>query len=132
MSARRCPKCKTVYSDTARFCPKDGTMLVEVQAPPAAPPPPPAPPGSGSGTKVRTPPVAAKGITLDRASTLSNQVLDTRYQVLPKLGRAAAPRGWPRDAARPPQRVPHPAAGGVRGRADLPGDAVPQRRAALR
>src|SRR5229473_8203184 len=86
MSARRCPKCKTVYSDTARFCPKDGTMLVEVQAPPAAPPTPPAPPGSGSGTKVRTPPVAAKGIALDRASTLSNQVLDTRYQVLQKLG----------------------------------------------
>src|SRR5713226_8792895 len=86
MSARRCPKCKTVYSDTARFCPKDGTMLVEVQAPPAAPPPPSVPPGSGSGTKVRTPPVAAKGIALDRASTLSNQVLDTRYQVLQKLG----------------------------------------------
>src|SRR5712692_9116558 len=86
MSARRCPKCKTVYSDTARFCPKDGTMLVEVQAPPAAPPTPPAPPGTGSGTKVRTPPVAAKGIALDRASTLSNQVLDTRYQVLQKLG----------------------------------------------
>src|SRR6267143_2602791 len=83
MSARRCPKCKMVYADTARFCPKDGTMLVEVQAPPAAAP---ATPASGSGTKVRTPPVAAKGISLDRASTLSNQVLDTRYQVLQKLG----------------------------------------------
>jgi len=83
MSVRRCPKCKTVYPDTARFCPKDGTMLVEVQAAPA---PGPGTPASGSGTKVRTPPVAAKGISLDRASTLSNQVLDTRYQVLQKLG----------------------------------------------
>jgi len=31
MSERRCPKCASVYGDTARFCPKDGTMLVEVQ-----------------------------------------------------------------------------------------------------
>src|SRR3989442_31053 len=64
-------------------------MLVEVQAPPAPPQPPPSaakPTSGGGGTKVRTPPVAAKGISLDRASTLSNQVLDTRYQVLQKLG----------------------------------------------
>src|SRR5438128_10738784 len=89
MSARRCPKCKTVYSDAARFCPKDGSMLVEVQTPPAPPQPPPSaakPASSGGGTKVRTPPVATKGISLDRASTLSNQVLDTRYQALQKLG----------------------------------------------
>ena len=83
MSARRCPKCKTVYSDAARFCPKDGTMLVEVQTPPT---PPPAAKSGGSGTGVRTPPVAVKAISLDRASTLSNQILDTRYQVLKKLG----------------------------------------------
>jgi serine/threonine protein kinase len=85
MSARRCPKCKTVYSDAARFCPKDGTMLVEVQTPPAESPPP-KPKAGGSGTGVRTPPVQVKGITLDRASSLSNQILDTRYQVLKKLG----------------------------------------------
>ena len=82
MSQRRCPKCKTVYSDAARFCPKDGSMLVDVQGPPPAPPK--TPPG-GSATGVRTPPVA-KGLNLDRASTLSNQVLDARYQVLQKLG----------------------------------------------
>jgi serine/threonine protein kinase len=85
MSARRCPKCRTVYSDAARFCPKDGTMLVDVQTPPAAPKPA-AGAGGGSGTGVRTPPVAVKGITLDRASSLSNQILDSRYQVLKKLG----------------------------------------------
>jgi len=38
MSDRRCPKCGTVYTDTARFCPRDGTMLVEVQAKPPQPP----------------------------------------------------------------------------------------------
>jgi serine/threonine-protein kinase len=71
-----------VYSDTgARFCPKDGTMLVEIQAKkPAAPPP-----TSGSGTGVRTPLPPGKA-GLDRASSLSNQILDARYQVMKKLG----------------------------------------------
>jgi serine/threonine protein kinase len=77
MSERRCPKCGSVYTDTARFCPKDGTKLVEVQAKPVP---------SGSGTAVRQPPNSGKGRGLDRASTLSNQILDARYQVLQKLG----------------------------------------------
>ena len=82
MSERRCPKCGSVYTDTgARFCPKDGSMLVEIQAKkPAAPAP------SGSGTGVRTPLPPGKSSGLDRASTLSNQILDARYQVLKKLG----------------------------------------------
>jgi serine/threonine protein kinase len=80
MSERRCPKCGSVYTDTgARFCPKDGSMLVEIQArKPAAPP-------SGSGTGVRTPLPPGKA-GLDRASTLTNQILDARYQVMKKLG----------------------------------------------
>src|SRR5947207_8615613 len=79
MSERRCPKCGSVYTDTgARFCPKDGSMLVEIQAKPA-------PPSSGSGTGVRTPLPPGKA-GLDRASSLSNQILDVRYQVLKKLG----------------------------------------------
>jgi serine/threonine-protein kinase len=71
-----------VYTDTgARFCPKDGSMLVEIQAKkPAAPPP-----SSGSGTGVRTPLPPGKA-GLDRASSLSNQILDARYQVMKKLG----------------------------------------------
>jgi len=84
MSQRRCPKCKTVYPDTARFCPKDGSMLVDVQTapPPAATPKTPA---GGSATSVRTPP-HKPALPLDRASTLSNQLLDARYQVMKKLG----------------------------------------------
>src|SRR3989442_14456721 len=83
MSERRCPKCGSVYTDSgARFCPKDGSMLVEIQArkPAAAPPP-----TSGSGTGVRTPLPPGKA-GLDRASSLSNQILDARYQVMKKLG----------------------------------------------
>ncbi len=92
MSERRCPKCGSVYTDTgARFCPKDGSMLVEIQArkPAAASPPLPS---AGSGTGVRTPlppgkhPRGGGGGPPDRASSLSNQILDARYQVLQKLG----------------------------------------------
>ena len=79
MSERRCPKCGTVYTDTARFCPRDGTMLVEVQARPVSTATP------GSNTAVRTP-APGKNAGLDRASTLSGKLLDARYQVMKKLG----------------------------------------------
>src|SRR5256712_1750435 len=83
MSERRCPKCGSVYTDTgARFCPKDGSMLVEIQA---KKPASPAPSGGGSGTGVRTPLPPGKA-GLDRASSPSNQILDARYQVMKKLG----------------------------------------------
>ncbi|HEY3280533.1 MAG TPA: serine/threonine-protein kinase [Gemmatimonadales bacterium] len=81
MSERRCPKCGSVYTDAARFCPKDGMMLVDVQ--PKAPPPPSS---SGSSTAVRGHAGGAKAPGLDRASSLSNQILDARYQVMKKLG----------------------------------------------
>ena len=84
MSERRCPKCGTVYTDTARFCPRDGSMLMELQsrAAPAGPPSQRAP--SRASTAVRTPPTPKPG--LDRAASLSGQVLDSRYQVQKKLG----------------------------------------------
>jgi serine/threonine protein kinase len=41
---------------------------------------------SGGGTGVRTPLPPSRAPGLDRASTLSNQILDARYQVLKKLG----------------------------------------------
>ena len=67
-----------MYGDTSRFCPKDGSLLVEVQSKPA---PPPTPPSGATG--VRLPPSPR---SLERASSLSGQILDTRYQVVRKLG----------------------------------------------
>jgi len=60
-------------------------MLVEIQARKPAAPPAAGAPSSGSGTGVRTPLPPGKA-GLDRASSLSNQILDARYQVLKKLG----------------------------------------------
>src|SRR2546430_13517464 len=81
MSERRCPKCGSVYPETARFCPRDGNMLVEAQSRASAAATP-----SGGETGVRTPRTPRGGLGRDRASSLSGQILDTRYQVTKKLG----------------------------------------------
>src|SRR5437899_10719050 len=84
MSERRCPKCGSVYVDSgAPFSPRDGSLLVEIQSRKPAPPAP-----AGSGTGVRTPLPPAKAADRDRASTLSNQILDGPYEVLKKPGEA--------------------------------------------
>jgi len=77
VSQRRCPKCHKVYAGDARFCPQDGSPLVDVTAPAAAP-------ASGS-TQIRQA-VKPKPVDADPAKTLRNQVLDQRYQVVRKLG----------------------------------------------
>src|SRR5437762_13070182 len=81
MSERRCPKCASVYPETARFCPRDGTMLVEAQAqgsPAAAP--------AGGDTAVRTPRTPRSGLRPDRPSPLPGQILGLRYPAMKKLG----------------------------------------------
>ena len=78
--SRRCLKCGTVYEGDARFCPKDGSPLVEAGA--ATTVSTPAQPGSS--TTVRKAPAPTS--PADRAASLSNQMLDSRYEVLRKLG----------------------------------------------
>jgi serine/threonine-protein kinase len=77
VNQRRCPKCHSLYAGDARFCPKDGSQLVDVVAASA-----PASPGS---TQIRQA-VKPKPTTGDPAKTLKDQVLDQRYQVQRKLG----------------------------------------------
>ena len=68
-----------MFQPPARFCQNDGSPLIDVQSTAV-------PAQSGEHrTQVRQAPVTpAKG--LDKAATLSGQVLDGRYQVLKKLG----------------------------------------------
>jgi serine/threonine-protein kinase len=80
--SRRCLRCGSTYEGDARFCPKDGNALVDVGTG--------AGPQSGTGAatgvrKVVVPPPSAKA-ELEKAGSLSNQVLDGRYQITKKLG----------------------------------------------
>ena len=77
MNQRRCPKCHSLYAGDARFCPKDGSQLVDVA-------PAPAPVAAGS-TQIRQA-VKPKATAGDPAKTLKDQVLDQRYRVQRKLG----------------------------------------------
>src|SRR5438093_10457410 len=105
MSERRCPKCGAVYPETARFCPRDGNMLVEAQSkapsPSAAaaspsggtgvrtPPPPPPPPGPGPA---RAPPPRGPG--LGTRDPVRQELGDRgRAELLPPPGVAAGKRG---------------------------------------
>ena len=82
--SRRCPRCKTVYAGDARFCPKDGSPLVDVG-------------GSGGkainisrssghGTQVRKVSRRGDGPNMSRAGSLKDEILDKRYEILRKLG----------------------------------------------
>lgn len=70
MSKRRCTKCGKVYEGDARYCPKDGSPLIEVAI------------AGASGTTVRK---AYKPPAPDRM-TLTSQVVDNRYEVQRRLG----------------------------------------------
>ena len=82
---RRCTRCQTVDSGDARFCPRDGSPLVDVA-------------GGGpakklgtndpkvSGTLVRAAVKRKSGPGSNEAATLQDQIIDGRYQVLRRVG----------------------------------------------
>jgi serine/threonine protein kinase len=74
LTARRCPRCRAVYAPPARYCVRDGSLLVE-EAPPA-----PRGPPDQEGTA----PAAAPDS--ERAATLTGTTLDGRYRIARKLG----------------------------------------------
>lgn len=81
--SRRCPKCKTVYAGEARFCPKDGSPLVDVGGAGGAPV---VQEPTASRTQVRRVATPKPGLSLSRAGSLANQELDGRYKIMRKLG----------------------------------------------
>lgn len=87
MNQKRCPTCQRLYEGDARFCPRDGTPLVEITAPPPAPAARPAPAAGApaSTTQIRAA-VKPKATGTDPAKTLKDQIVDGRYKVARKLG----------------------------------------------
>jgi eukaryotic-like serine/threonine-protein kinase len=84
LSTRRCPRCQTTYPPPARYCVKDGSPLVEVEAAAsfAAPPARSAAPADA----VYTEDFNVTPDEVDRCATLSGKLLDRRYQVGRRLG----------------------------------------------
>ncbi len=69
-----------MYTDPARFCPQDGSPLVEVAGTAA-------PEATSAGLRTMVRQAALKrGPGMDRASSLSNSLLDARYEVGKRLG----------------------------------------------
>jgi serine/threonine-protein kinase len=86
LSNRRCPRCQTTYAAPARFCVKDGSLLVEsdgVKAPESA--------GKNVRASARD---SAESSPADRdpraisssLASLIGQILDQRYHITRKLG----------------------------------------------
>ena len=85
MNQKRCPTCQRLYEGDARFCPRDGTPLVESSTPGAAPAGGAASGGLSSTTQIRMA-VKPKGAGTDPAKTLKDQIVDGHYKVVRKLG----------------------------------------------
>ena len=93
MTNRRCPRCHSTYAPPARFCVKDGSLLVEgdvAKDPPAAGAPVRSNRSRDSGGA--QPPLqweeerAVQEKLNARLASLPGQVLDQRYQIARKLG----------------------------------------------
>jgi eukaryotic-like serine/threonine-protein kinase len=89
LTIRRCPRCQSTYEPPARYCVKDGGLLVEEAGQLASTPPRAAPVRFSDGPDPRSePPGPAEASTpgTDPLTTLSGQTLDRRYRVVKRLG----------------------------------------------
>jgi eukaryotic-like serine/threonine-protein kinase len=81
LSNRRCPRCQATYAAPARFCVKDGSLLVETA---------PAEANSALHTSrardSHGEPIPESAADLRALASLTGQVLDQRYQIARKLG----------------------------------------------
>jgi eukaryotic-like serine/threonine-protein kinase len=83
LSNRRCPRCQTSYAAPARFCVKDGSLLVESDSKPEEPAPSPA---ARASARDSAGPRAAPDHIPSTLASLTGQVLDQRYHITRKLG----------------------------------------------
>ena len=86
MSTRRCTRCQSVYEAPARFCVKDGSLLVEEGGQEGGGPPRPSAARVPTVEHPAEPETRAPAATVDPLSTLSGTVLDRRYKVGKRLG----------------------------------------------
>jgi eukaryotic-like serine/threonine-protein kinase len=86
LSNRRCPRCQTAYTAPARFCVKDGSLLVESDTKPVESAPAP---GARASARDSADSFTARP-TGDHVpaslASLTGQVLDQRYHIARKLG----------------------------------------------
>ncbi len=82
--SRRCPRCRTEYGGEARFCPKDGSPLIEVAGPGAVRRAPSS--GETTETQVRQSTKRPEGPSQSRAGALQGHVLEGRYHVGRRIG----------------------------------------------
>jgi serine/threonine protein kinase len=75
LSHRRCPRCGKTFEEPARFCAQDGSPLEAIDGDLPA-----------GRTLVRPAAVPHRPHLTERAGTLTNELLDGRYQVGKKLG----------------------------------------------
>ena len=80
MSNRRCPRCQTTYDAPARFCVKDGSLLVEA-APEAI-----RRTAGRVGDVDGDPAAGPSALSSAALGSLTGQTLDQRYQINRKLG----------------------------------------------
>jgi eukaryotic-like serine/threonine-protein kinase len=88
LSNRRCPRCQATYAAPARFCVKDGSLLVESDKPPTnekSPLPGSRASSRPSGDSSALAPGLKEQVPSSLAS-LTGQVLDQRYHITRKLG----------------------------------------------
>jgi eukaryotic-like serine/threonine-protein kinase len=86
LSNRRCPRCQTTYAAPARFCVKDGSLLVESDLQPKEIPAAAAARPASRTSDDAPAGLAARDLVPPVLASLTGKVLDERYQITRKLG----------------------------------------------
>jgi eukaryotic-like serine/threonine-protein kinase len=81
LSNRRCPRCQASYAAPARFCVKDGSLLVESDAEASA-----LAPGVRASARDSAESSSGPESAAPKLASLTGQILDQRYHITRKLG----------------------------------------------